>query len=455
MDQNKFKYPAYVLTITIGLLLILSFLKTDFLVGTVKLRKIDLLSSLKSKKPRKHIASPTSNDTLLLTPNAITKNKETKVYDKAILSYADSTDNSALVHFMKALDALQNGKRKKVRIAYFGDSMIEGDMISQDLRKMLQKYFGGKGVGFIPVTSISAPNRSSVQHTFSDNWKDANFQNTNWGKYPYGFSGHIFYTQAPDCWFKFKGVKEERLKNFESVKIFYGKADSNQSINVNDHDYPLVQNKAYNIIDISFETLQPAVMVNMGSNINLPVYGASLEGDTGITLDNYSFRGISGIELSEIPGGYFRMVNELYPYDLLILHYGPNLLFKPELTDFSWFEKKMQKTIQHLKKNMPHTSILIIGSADKASLTEDGWETALGVEPLIETQHKLAVKNHCAYWNLYANMGGQNSMVQWAEQNPIMAGKDYTHLNQRGAHRVATMLYKALLTNYNHDEVKR
>ena len=47
-------------------------------------------------------------------------------------------------------------KQKKTRIGYFGDSMIEGDLITQDFRSTLQDTFGGIGVGFMPVTSIVA-----------------------------------------------------------------------------------------------------------------------------------------------------------------------------------------------------------------------------------------------------------------------------------------------------------
>ncbi|MBC7382240.1 MAG: hypothetical protein H7296_04500 [Bacteroidia bacterium] len=454
MNQNKFKYPVYVILVTILLLFILSFFKTDFKINGIPLRKTDIFSDLRKKKRIERRAAETmayaTVDSTIRYGVLLPK----KILEKGIIQYSDSQENSGLLHFFKALTEVSNGKRKKIRIAYFGDSMIEGDMISQELRKMLQKKFGGKGVGFVPVTSVSAPNRSSVQHTFSDNWKDASFQNSAWGAYPFGFSGHVFYTKTTGCWFSLKGVKEERLKDFTAVKIFYGKADSGQSMQVNEINVPLVLHKAYNIINVTLEKPQKEVMVNMGSNLNLAVYGASLESDSGITLDNYSFRGISGVELSEIPGSFFRAINEAYPYDLVILHYGPNLLFKPELIDFSWFAKKMEKTFLHLKKNLPQTSFLVIGTADKSSFTDGIWQTAAGVEPLIETQNKLAKKHHCAFWNLYANMGGENSMVQWAEKKPIRAGKDYTHLNQRGAYQVADMLYKALLLNFNDYEKK-
>src|SRR4051812_36750936 len=52
--------------------------------------------------------------------------------------YSDSSRPS-IERFIAKLAALQEGKPVKVRIAYFGDSMIEGDLLTQTLRELLQK----------------------------------------------------------------------------------------------------------------------------------------------------------------------------------------------------------------------------------------------------------------------------------------------------------------------------
>jgi hypothetical protein len=57
-----------------------------------------------------------------------------------------------LAKFAEKLHQLKTTKKGKIRIAYFGDSMIEGDLLTQTLRKLLQKEFGGYGVGFFPFT---------------------------------------------------------------------------------------------------------------------------------------------------------------------------------------------------------------------------------------------------------------------------------------------------------------
>ncbi|KAA3628041.1 MAG: hypothetical protein DWQ02_19540, partial [Bacteroidetes bacterium] len=55
----------------------------------------------------------------------------------------------------------------QTRIAYYGDSSIERDLITQTVRDSLQKMFGGSGVGFVPVTSHLKGFRRSVYLNFS------------------------------------------------------------------------------------------------------------------------------------------------------------------------------------------------------------------------------------------------------------------------------------------------
>ena len=127
---------------------------------------------------------------------------------------------TALYNFYSSLDALKNKKKKKIRIAYFGDSMIEGDLITQDLRKMLQDYFGGSGVGFVPVTSIVAGFRQTVTHTFSSNWEDVNYISRNKVAAQLFLSGHSFFP-GDNSTVTYRTVSKPRLDSFITATILY------------------------------------------------------------------------------------------------------------------------------------------------------------------------------------------------------------------------------------------
>ncbi|MGL5111488.1 MAG: hypothetical protein ACRC6O_02490, partial [Flavobacterium sp.] len=80
-------------------------------------------------------------------------------------------------------------------------------------------------------------------------------------------------------------------------------------------------------------------------------------------------------------------------------------------------------------------------------------KTDSAVVPLTQAQRKYAVSTQSGYVNLYTLMGGDGSIVKWADDEPVMANKDYTHFNQRGSKKVAGMLYQQIMNGYQ--EYKR
>jgi hypothetical protein len=62
----------------------------------------------------------------------------------------DSTTDSRIFLASFYASLAQTGERK-VRVLHYGDSQIEEDRISQQIREKLQARFGGKGVGLMPL----------------------------------------------------------------------------------------------------------------------------------------------------------------------------------------------------------------------------------------------------------------------------------------------------------------
>jgi len=81
----------------------------------------------------------------------------------------DYSSKLMMNNFYAKLLNLKQGKKENIRIAYFGDSMNDGDLIVQDIRKLFQTNYGGKGVGFVNIFSESARSRGSIIHNISDN----------------------------------------------------------------------------------------------------------------------------------------------------------------------------------------------------------------------------------------------------------------------------------------------
>ena len=174
-------------------------------------------------------------------------------------------------------------------------------------------------------------------------------------------------------------------------------------------------------------------------------YGATMDGDAGIAVDNFSLRGTSGLSLRSIPMHTLREFGRERPYDLIVLQYGLNVA--TELgRNYDKYIAGMHTALEHLKEAFPQAGILIVGVGDRDYKTEEGeLRTMPGVKNLMRYQQNLAADAGVAFWNLFEAMGGDCSMVRLVEAKPAMANYDYTHINFRGGKHLAQLLYEALV----------
>ncbi|GAA4304088.1 hypothetical protein [Compostibacter hankyongensis] len=462
--DNRSSVPFLLVFFTLIILVALTYIPTGFSLWGWSFNKVDLLSEVRRKPPSAapRAAAPVTRMVDSLKKKAASEVVADKTHIKrdfmtytGIIQYGDTgSEASGMVHFYQALHDLKTGKRKKVRIAYFGDSMIEGDLITGTVRRLLQNYFGGNGVGFVPVTSIVAGFRNTVVHTFSKDWEEYNFKDKEAGGRDLGLSGHAFYPEA-GSWVRLAPVHRPHLDELHEITLFYGPAEEHPCrVSTGGATFELDGSHRVNELELKADSAATAVRFQFDPTGPVDIYGFSLESDSGIFLDNYAFRGISGVELPRIPEQVTQGMQSVHPYDLIVLHYGPNVLFNPRITKFGWYERPMKKTMAYLRSNFPNTSILLVGTADKAARVQGEYQTQPGVLTLLDLQHRLAEEYGCAFWNLFSAMGGAGSMVQWVEGDTVYANKDYTHLNFRGAERVGALLYNSMIKDFESERYK-
>lgn len=354
---------------------------------------------------------------------------------------ADTTQPS-LDNFLKKLHALKTGGNTKLRIAYFGDSMIEGDLLTQTLRKLLQAQFGGRGVGFVPITSAVSKFRQTAYADYSDGWEDENFKQ---GKSSRLFlSGHLFHTNGAWVQIRDQTLPDDSIMLEKS--LFCGKTPGTTAIKVNSKIVTVKADKPFNRLVIGRDK-DTRIKLSV-ENEALPVYGISFESESGIFVDNFSFRGITGIEYAAIDSVYLRSVAENNPYDLIVFQYGVNLLFRPNEKNFNWYSKAMRPVIRKMKNCFPGTDFLLVSTADRAFRYNGQYKSAVGIDSLIRLQATLAYESGSLFYNQFATMGGANSIVEWANRKPSWANQDYIHPNHRGAEVLAGYFFKAILADY-------
>lgn len=401
-------------------------------------KRINLISDVMKGDSLTEIRNkPDSN--LVVIEDLPDKNFELYKNGRFITNFSRDTNQSSLNGFLQKLADLKAGKKKKIRIAYFGDSMIEGDLLTQTVRKLLQQTFGGSGVGFVPITSQVSKFRQSVTHDYSGGWQDDNFKTGRSNKLY--FSGHLFRSNGD--WVQMVDQTITDSTAMIEKSLICGNAPGAVSVSVNggsiNVNAPGLLNRVPLVTDKN-RSIRLAV-----SNESLPVYGISFESQSGVFVDNFSFRGITGIELGYIDSVFMKSIAANNPYDLIVLQYGVNLLFRPNDKNFNWYAKAMMPVVKKFRNCFPSSDVMIVCTADRAFRYGGEYKSAVGIDSLIKIQATLAYETGSAFYNQFASMGGTNSIVDWAKRNPSLANKDYVHPNHRGAEVLGGYLYEAIM----------
>ena len=199
MDDNRHGKPFLVITIAVLMLCAVSMLPLSQLTGG-RLRDFNLLADIVKTTDDSTVIVPQSDasapvdkalieaqaeeeqeavtrhdtltepkddniqavDTVSVLPDPITSRQGD------IVVMEDYTGNGSGLDRFKA--ALSDKDKRVVRVAFIGDSYIEGDIFTQNVRESLQQHFGGAGVGYVNMYSEFPGFRRSVRQSGSG-WK--------------------------------------------------------------------------------------------------------------------------------------------------------------------------------------------------------------------------------------------------------------------------------------------
>jgi len=440
--KDKLFTPFIILCSVIILLLASSYFNVSS-IRFLHLKNIDLLSDIRKQQSPKPLPLPIVEiDSVIVNSQYKQPTDNTMVIDYGVDS------NASITHFFAKLDAIKSNP-KKMRIAYFGDSFIEGDYVTDELRKKMQLAYGGNGIGFMPMQSIVESDYNNISFKSNKNWLDNNFISSP-NNTLLGLAGHVFYANgnATSTYAPRKGG------SFNMVKLYTGKSTTtNPSVTVAKDNvsqaFTLTNSNLVNETTISAQPIRELKVTSVDNQ--LPIYGISIEDATGIYIDNYGFRGNSGLLTNKISEDMMRQFNDYFNYDLIIVHYGLNAVSHGNVK-FTWFENAQSKLIKKIQSAFPNTPILLMSTSDIGYNQDGTWVTEPGVPYMVSTQRSIAKKNKIAFWDLYSSMGGENTMVNWAQQSPRLAALDYIHLNGLGAKKVADIFYDKLMTTKSHYE---
>jgi lysophospholipase L1-like esterase len=350
-----------------------------------------------------------------------------------------------LDHFYEALE-----KGGVTRVLHYGDSPTTADLITADVRILLQRQFGNAGAGFVLIARPWAwYNRRGVEMSAS-NWQIDIGGNSPVRDGIHGL-GAVSFRGGPGA------VANWTLADahHRSVEVYYlGEPDGGEfTMEANGHALGTSTAKAggaaseFAQFSIPDGASHLTLRVTRGS---VRLFGVDFRrADPGVV---YTSAGINGANITLLS----RVLNEThwtqelqhYNPDLVVINYGTNESGFPTFVDSTW-GREMRLAVQRLHNAVPNASILLMSPMDRGAKKENGEIDTLATLPrLVTTEAKIALDMNVAFFNTFEAMGGQGTMARWYASEPRLVGADFIHPMPAGAKIVGELLFSALREGY-------
>jgi lysophospholipase L1-like esterase len=372
--------------------------------------------------------------------------------------YLPNNDYSFFDSLFYRLDNCKNNN-ELIHILHYGDSQIEGDRITGFIRQKLQEHFGGKGPGLIPA--IQPIPSASVEQSTSGNMERFTIS----GNFAYeaehnryGVLGQISVVHgngAIHVATRNYRTTFENVRKFSKVRVFLNRHSENftASLQIGENE-PVVQSfPAENLqpVSLTWKFDRPTRRFELWFSGNAEISAISLDGNAGVAVDNIPLRGSSGTFFTQLDvDTYLPVLHELN-VRLILLQFGGNAIpairSERSVDDFT---RNIARQISHLKNIYPAAQIVFIGPSDMSTTIDGRLQTFPFLKETVQRLREAALDNGAAFWSIFDVMGGENSMIDWVNNQPAWASSDYIHFTERGSAKIAEMFYESLMNYYSY-----
>lgn len=325
----------------------------------------------------------------------------------------------------------------QINILHIGDSHLQADIYTSQVRKNLQSFLYGLDGAAGMITPYVKGGPSSYKLKFSDTWKSTNIVHSSNNQ---GLWGTTAYTEAKESSVEvFVNNKNPIKYDFNSFRMYHSPlAEQDNIILEGEIAYQKVSHpdKGYTDFILADYVQEVKIIINKQSNSTFYLYGFYFNNDNpGIV---YNISGTIGASCTS----YLladNMLNQLstIPTDMIIISLGTNDTYEPGgENNFEANLTKLVTQIRSVKKDVP---ILLITPVEcyyhRKRINPRQTKT-------VEIINNVAKNNSCAYLDMYNVLGGKGSS-NYLFSNALMQ-KDRVHLTAKGYQLEGDLLFNAL-----------
>ncbi|MBX7125393.1 MAG: hypothetical protein K1X47_06850 [Cyclobacteriaceae bacterium] len=357
-----------------------------------------------------------------------------------------------LESLFEKLYRLKTAGQGLVSMVHIGDSHIQADILTQQVRQQLQLIFGNAGRGLVVPGKVARTNEASTILSSSNVTWDAKRAVFPEQPLPIGIGGITISTNDPTAnltlkmvspWtdYRFNKVTVFLQKNFESFNMAVRDSANRDLAFVGPYTFEPFPNTS--TIHLPFLTNQISLqaMKSIGTQKNLTLFGMSLEnGNPGLF---YHAIGVNGAKYRHyLAAQYFTEQTAVLEPDLFVISLGTNEALDYPNVDPQLFTQIGQLMVA-LRTRNPAAVFLLITPPDSF---RNQHKRNPGVEDVRETILRFADDNRLAVFDLFEAGGGHHSASKWKHKDLLRA--DGIHFTKEGYELQGNMFYNAFMKAY-------
>lgn len=311
-----------------------------------------------------------------------------------------------------------------------------------DLREMLQRKYGGNGVGWIDAGNELEQYKRSIEATFAGMTEHMVMKKDSYNP-ALACLSERYYTTNGNASLILKGTKTyPHSSEWRNTRMYFRANDPLTISSKIDHQPWREDRFSANSSVQVLESNGPTASVRYQFKGHPTLFGAALESDSGIVVDNFSMRGSAGTTLAELPDNVLREFSTVRPYDLIVLQFGVNAVDASSTDkDMHEYLAKMKNVIKKFRRCFPEASILVVSTPDRGD--KEGGATMGNIKVLEGYQKQLAAEEKVGFYSLFRAMGGEGSMARLFEKG--MSSSDYVHVSHGGGKIIAGKMFRSIV----------
>lgn len=359
-----------------------------------------------------------------------------------VLNRISCGDINSFYSKLVTLKVMDSGK---INIVHIGDSHVQADFFTGEVRTALQQIFGNAGRGLLFPYQLAKSNAPNDISSSSNVLWQYNRLVRNDDAVPCGISGFGIQNNQFNATVNISlRSSDNTTTQFNILKFFTDNAPASWLIKTSGNSVDTItganDNVLYHRVNLP-NSCSSFSMTLLSPDTIHALYGVVAENShAGIIYHAIGVNGARYDQYNNTPL-FWKQLPGLNA-DLYIISMGTNEA-QANSIDESAFIDQVNTFLQRLKAASPNAAILITTAADSYK----GKRSNQTLQQLNNALYKYCSQKHIAFWDLYRITNGYGAAHNWLRKG--LMNNDRVHFKPEGYRLHGQLLVNALLNGYN------